>query len=62
MSVKDYLTTIIIKDINGEVEVIHDFYKYNNELQQLMLYERLHDRIKNNNDFYITYGKDIYGK
>lgn len=57
MSVKNYYKVLYIKNLtNGNIEVVHDYFKYNNELQAMILYSRLKSYLEDNQNISIEYG------
>lgn len=60
MSIKNYNKVIYIKNLtNGNIEVIHDFFKYNEEIQAQILYQRLKKYIEIGQNYAIEYGLEV---
>lgn len=60
MSIKNYNTCIIIKELTrGNTEVIHDYFKYNNQLKAEILFQRLNDYLEDNKNFVIEFTKEV---
>lgn len=59
MSVKNFSVNIIIKDLTrGNVEVIHDYFKYNDVLQMQILWQRLNGYLNDNQNFSVEYMRE----
>lgn len=60
MSIKNFNSVIYIKNlINGNIEVIHDFYKYNEKIQAQILYQRIEPYLNEGINFAIEYGLEV---
>ena len=60
MGIKNYHKVLYIKNLtNGNIEVIHDYFKYNEEIQAQILYQRLRNYVDIGQNFAIEYGLEV---
>lgn len=60
MSIKNYSIVILIKNLTtGDIEPIHDYFKYDKGIQEEILHSRINKYLQDNQNFSIEYVREV---
>ncbi len=60
MSIRNYNIVILIKNLTtGDIEPVHDYFRYDKGIQEEMLHRRLDKYLQDNQNVAIEYVKEV---